>query len=80
MATKPITTGAGLFLAIGLICLLIIICAGYKLNTLKQPAPWMISLFSIFTLLFGVIPFYGEAAAIGRLGRIDKQDLNLACI
>jgi hypothetical protein len=78
-ATKPITTGAGIFLALGLIVLLVILCAGYKINTLKQPATWMVVTFGIFTLFFGVIPFYGEAKAIGALGRIDKEDLDEAC-
>jgi hypothetical protein len=76
MATKPITSGAGVFLALGLLVLLIILCAGYKINTLKQPATWMVVTFGIFTFLFGVIPFYGEAGAISALGRIDKKDLD----
>ena len=79
MATKPVTRWAGAFLILGLVILLVIMCFGYKLNTLKQPATWMVALFGCFTLLFGVIPFYGEAGAIAAFGRIDKVDLNEAC-
>ena len=59
MASKPIMAGAEVFLIIGLIILLVILCAGYKLNTLKQPATWMVAVFGTFTFLFGVLPFYG---------------------
>jgi len=37
------------------------------------------------TVLFGIITFicmivfYGQAAAISRLGRIDKEDMDEAC-
>jgi len=39
----------------------------------------MVVLFGFVSLVFGAIPFYGEAAAIAALGRIDKRDLNMAC-
>jgi hypothetical protein len=39
----------------------------------------MVVLFGVFALLFGAIPFYGEAAAIAALGRIDRKDLDMAC-
>jgi hypothetical protein len=39
----------------------------------------MVVLFGVFTFLFGVIPFYTEAAAIAVLSRISKSDLDTAC-
>lgn len=72
MATKPITTGAGIFLVLGMIILTTILCCGYKLNSMNSPTTWMVVLFGTFTLLFGAIPFFGEAAAIARLSNIDK--------
>jgi len=79
MATGPITRGAGFFLVAGIIILLTILCAGYKLNTMNSPATWMVALFGAFTLLFGVFPFFGEAGAITGLSLITEDQLDNAC-
>ena len=79
MSTKPITKGAGVFLALGLIILLTILCAGHKLNKMNSPATWMVALFGMFTFFFGVLPFFAESAAIGRLGSITQKDVDMAC-
>ena len=54
-------------------------CAGHKLNKMEAPSTCVLALFGGFLLLFGVLPFYGEAAAIAVLGNLDKADLDQAC-
>ena len=72
MATGPIMKGAEVFLILGMIVLCIILCAGYKINTMNQPPTWMLILFGMFTFLFGVIPFFLEAGAIAALSSITE--------
>ena len=59
MTMKPIHKIGVVYLFLGLLILLVVMCSGYKLNEMETPKNWMVALFGIFTMLFGVIPFFG---------------------
>jgi len=75
MATQPIVDGAAVFLVIGMLILSVILCLGWKVNSMAQPATWMTVLFGVITFICMIV-FYGQAGAIGALGRIDKRDMD----
>ena len=72
---KKIHNGGMVYLLIGSFILLAIIGTGSKLNSMKAPNNWMVALFGLFTLLIGVVPFYGQAKAILDLGGITKPTI-----
>jgi hypothetical protein len=78
MSTQPVTDGAMVFLIIGMIILSMILCLGYKVNSMANAPTWMIVIFGFATFICMIV-FYGQAGAISMLNRISKRDVDIAC-
>ena len=48
-------------LIIGIVIMIIIISCGCYLNRAEAPANWKVAGFGLWLLVFGILPFYGEA-------------------
>jgi hypothetical protein len=78
MATKPVTDGAMVFLIIGMLILSMILCLGYKVNSMANAPTWMVVLFGFATFVCMIV-FYGQAGAINVLSHIEERDIDMAC-
>ena len=64
------------FAFLGIIILMVILLLGHYLNNQRKPDTRVIVFYACFVMIFGIIPFFGEAGLLHMFHSMDESNVD----